>query len=393
MQYRPDSKGTPLSVLGYGCMRFEKKGNLYDFNKAERDILHAINKGINYFDTAYIYSNSEAVLGEVLEKHKLRDKVYIATKLPHYLMRSKQGLERLFQTELKRLRTDYIDYYFMHMLTDIGTWQKLVDMGMVEWIASKKASGQIRNIGFSFHGSTPMFKQLVDVYPWDFCMIQYNYLDEHSQAGRAGLNYAHSKGLAVMIMEPLRGGRLVQLLPNKAKELFANAPQGYSPAEWGLRWLFNQPEITCVLSGMSTPKMIDENVRIASVATAGSFGEDEEAIIAQAKAYISASEKVPCTACGYCMPCPAHVDIPGAFRAYNTMYGETKASGRRDYLQASAMRKTPTSASNCTRCMKCVAHCPQHIAIPDRLVEASRELETTSYKLLKWIINTFHIWK
>ena len=393
MQYRADAKGTPISLLGYGCMRFEKKGTQYDFQKAERDILHAIKKGVTYFDTAYIYGNSEAILGEVLQKHNLRDKVYIATKLPHYLIRSKKGLDNLFAQECKRLRTSYIDYYLMHMLTDIDTWKALIGMGILEWIAEKKASGQIRNIGFSYHGATAMFKQLVDVYNWDFCMIQYNYVDEHSQAGRAGLHYAHSKGLAVMIMEPLRGGNLVNALPAKAKQLMAKNERNYSPAEWAFRWLFSQPEVTCVLSGMFTTAMVDDNVRIASETAIGSFSEDDFALIDKVKECIAKAQKVPCTGCGYCLPCPAHVDIPGSFHSYNAMFSESKHKGRSDYLKATALRKTPSSASNCIHCLKCVKHCPQRIDIPTKLAESSKALETPQYKLLKWVVQRFHIWK
>lgn len=393
MQYRLDRKGTPLSLLGYGCMRFEKKGAGYDLEKAERDLLYAVEKGINYFDTAYIYANSEAVLGEVFKRNNLREKVYIATKLPHYLIRSLAGLEKLFQTELKRLQTDYIDYYLMHMLTDVETWQKLVEMGITTWIKEKLESGQIRNIGFSYHGATEMFQQLVDIYPWDFCMIQYNYVDEHTQAGRAGLEYAHKKGLAVMIMEPLRGGRLVNHLPNITKQRIEKHKSGYSAAEWSFRWLFAQKEITCVLSGMSTPEMIEDNVKIVSNYAQRPFTLEEMEFIEQIKKDIALKQKVGCTGCLYCMPCPVNVDIPGAFSAYNAMYNEKKSSARKDYLKASLLRKKPTSASNCIKCNKCVSHCPQNIDIPKQLMYASKDLENYQYKIARQLIKTFKLWK
>lgn len=259
MQYRYNKHAEPVSVLAYGCMRFTKKNGKIDINKAETEIMEAIKSGVNYFDTAYIYSGSEEALGEVLERNHCREQIYIADKLPHYLIKSRAGLEKTFQEQLKRLRTTYIDYYLMHMLTDLKTWEKLKALGIEEWIQEKLQKGQIRNIGFSYHGSTQKFCELVDAYSWDFCMIQYNYLDEHSQAGRRGLLYASEKGLPVMIMEPLRGGRLVNLLPEKAKEQIALHPSGRSAAEWAFRWLFDQPQVTAVLSGMNSVEMIKEN--------------------------------------------------------------------------------------------------------------------------------------
>ena len=213
MKYRKDKYGNEISVLGFGCMRFRRSGGGIDMKEAEREILAAIDAGVNYFDTAYIYPGSEAALGEILSKNGVREKVSIATKLPHYLIKSREGMERLFNEQLKRLKTDYIDYYLMHMLTDAATWEKLKKLGILEFLEEKKRCGAIRQIGFSYHGNADMFCKLVDAYDWDFCQIQYNYLDEHSQAGRLGLQYAHSKGLPVIIMEPLRGGKLVNRLP------------------------------------------------------------------------------------------------------------------------------------------------------------------------------------
>ena len=209
MQYRPFGRtGVNISTLGFGCMRFPMKGGKPDLEEIEREILAAVEGGVNYFDTAYIYPGSEAAIGEIFEKNHLREKIHIATKLPHYLIKNREGLDKLFTKELRRLRTDYVDYYLMHMLNDADTWQRLLEMGIAEWIAEKKASGAIRQVGFSYHGNTEMFCKVLDAYDWDFCQVQYNYLDEHSQAGRRGLQHAHAKGIPVIIMEPLRGGRL-----------------------------------------------------------------------------------------------------------------------------------------------------------------------------------------
>ena len=331
MQYRKDKYGNELSVLGFGCMRFQQKMGRIDLEEAEREILLAVEKGVNYFDTAYIYPGSEAALGEILERNQIRHKVNIATKLPHYLIRNRDGLDKLFNEELKRLRTDHVDYYLMHLLNDVQAWQRLVEMGIREWIAEKKANGQIRQVGFSYHGNTEMFCKLVDIYDWDFCQIQYNYLDEHAQAGRRGLYHAHGKGLPVIIMEPLRGGKLVNLLPEKAKKIFAAYPVKRTPAQWGLRWLWNQPEVTVVLSGMNSMEMVQENIETASNARDGEMGPEEEKLYADVVAAIRENTKVGCTGCGYCQPCPKGVDIPGTFAAYNRWYGEEKFSPSRGW--------------------------------------------------------------
>ena len=392
MQYRKDRKGNDISVLGYGCMRFTKKGGSIDIDKAEKEVMAAIKAGVNYLDTAYVYPGNEVAVGEILYRNHCREDIYLATKLPHYLIKSMDGVEKMFQEELKRLKTDYIDYYLMHMLTDIPTWEKLKKMGMEDWIKEKLASGQIRNIGFSYHGKSDMFKQLVDAYDWDFCQIQYNYMDENSQAGVEGLKYAHEKGLPVIIMEPLRGGRLVNLLPESAKELFRKDEKGRTPAELALKWLYHQPEVTCVLSGMNSLEMVEQNIKTAESSPVGCMTEDDFALVEQVKAEIEKNVKVGCTGCGYCMPCPKGVDIPGTFRCYNAMYSEGKKSGRRDYLQCTAFRKDTSSASQCISCGKCETHCPQHLEIRKELKNAARELETVPYKVVKSAIQIFKLW-
>ena len=390
MQYRKDKKGAALSFLGFGCMRFSRAGGSIDLNKAEREILAAIEGGVNYFDTAYIYPGSEAAVGDILQRNRCREKVYLATKLPHYMIKSMEGVERTFREELRRLRTDHVDYYLMHMLTDTATWEKLKKMGMEGWIQGKLASGEIRNIGFSYHGNTQMFQRLVEAYDWDFCQIQYNYMDETSQAGVEGLRYAHAKGLPVVIMEPLRGGRLVELLPESAKTLIRRS--AVTPAELAFRWLYDQPEVTCVLSGMNSLDMVRENMETASRALPGCMTEAERDLVEQVREEIRKIVKVGCTGCGYCMPCPKGVDIPGTFRCYNAMYTEGKHSGRREYLQCTAFRKDASSASQCVQCGRCESRCPQQIAIRRELQSAARELETGSYKLVKGAVHLLGLW-
>jgi predicted aldo/keto reductase-like oxidoreductase len=392
MQYRTDRKGNKISILSYGCMRFTKKGNSIDVDKAEKEVMEAIENGVNYFDTAYVYGGSEVALGEILKRNSCRERVFIATKLPHYMVKSKGSLEKYFAEQLKRLQTDYVDYYLMHMLTDIDTWERLKALGVVEWIKEKMDKGQIRNIGFSYHGNTDMFIKLMDAFDWDFCQIQYNYIDEHSQAGRRGLEYASKKGVPVIVMEPLRGGRLVNLLPEKAKDIFKQDSRKRTPAEWAFRWLWNQQAVTSVLSGMNSLEMLKENIRVASEVKVDEFSEVDFALIEQVKNEINKNIKVGCTGCGYCMPCHKGVDIPGAFHSYNMIYSENRKSAWRDYIMCTVMRKTPSSASQCVDCGKCEKHCPQHIEIRKELKNVKKELETPVYKIAKAAVGLFKLW-
>lgn len=392
MQYRKNRQGEPISILGYGCMRFTKKGNSIDIDKAEKEVMAAIRGGVNYLDTAYIYPGSEVALGEILKRNQCREQVSIATKLPQYLIKSEAALDKYFNEQLSRLQTDYVDYYLMHMLTDIAAWEKLCKLGIKEWIAKKKEEGKIKNLGFSFHGNTEMFLQILDAYDWDFCQIQYNYMDEHSQAGRKGLQAAAEKNIPVIIMEPLRGGKLVDLLPEKAKKLIADNEWKRTPAEWAFRWLWNQPEVTCVLSGMNSLAMVEENVQIASSAEAGAFTKEDFALIEAVKQEINSNIKVGCTGCSYCMPCPKGVDIPTAFRCYNRMYTENKKAGRFEYAQIVALQKEMSDMGRCIECGKCESHCPQHIEIRRELKEARKHLLPWYYVVIIKIARLFKFW-
>ena len=391
MNYRKDRYGNDISILGYGCMRFTQTLGKPDVKKAETEIMEAFHAGVNYYDTAYIYPGSEAALGEILERNGIRSQVYIATKLPHYLIKSADSMEKYFQEQLKRLKTDYIDYYLMHMLTDADTWQRLKDMGIEQWLEEKKCSGVIRQVGFSYHGNSDMFCKLLDAYDWDFCQIQYNYMDENTQAGRRGLHYAHQKGLPVIIMEPLRGGRLVSHLPDTAKTIFRSYKVTYTPAQWAFRWLWNQPEVTCVLSGMNSLEMVRENTATAASAQAGDLGPEEEEMLARVVSAINSKMKVGCTGCGYCTPCPKQVDIPGTFAAYNRLHTEGKFAGLKEYFMCTAARKNSTAASNCVGCGKCEAHCPQHISIREELKKAQKELEIPIYRFGRRIVKKFKL--
>lgn len=393
MQYRKDKYGNDLSILGFGCMRFTQKNGRIDIEKAERELMAAYEGGVNYFDTAYIYTGSEAAIGQIFEKHGIRDKIHIATKLPHYMVKSLKDLDKYFNEQLKRLRTDYVDYYLMHMLNDDKSWARLCELGIEDWISRQKAAGRIRQIGFSYHGNSDVFCRLLDAGNWDFCQFQYNYLDEHAQAGRTGLQYAASKGIPVVIMEPLRGGKLVANLPERARQQFTeyNHKHGLnrSPAGWGFGWLWNQPEVTVVLSGMNSLAMVQENVKNAASALPGSYGPEEEALLANVVKEIRSVEKVGCTGCRYCMPCPAHVDIPGTFAAYNRRYIDGFFAGEKEYMMCTLMRKEHTSASNCLECGKCEKVCPQGIKIRKELKNARKVLEGPVYKVGKRILPFF----
>lgn len=380
MQYRTDKSGAGLSVLGFGCMRFTRKGGGINLEKAERELLAACEAGVNYFDTAYIYSGSEAALGEIFERNHIRENVKIATKLPQYLITGRAAIDRFFNEALSRLRTDYIDYYFMHHLTDVAMWEKLKAVGILEWIEAKKRSGAIRNIGFSYHGNTDNFLKILNDYDWDICLVQYNYFDEYSQTGAGGVKAAAEKGIPVAVMEPLRGGKLTRL-PPAADRLLRDSGRGWSNAEWGLRWLYNQPEVTVVLSGMNSLEMVRENCRVASEAGAGELTEADLRTLAEVSAKIREREAVGCTGCRYCMPCPKGVDIPGTFHCYNLTRIDSKREGRFAYARLVGMTKEPAFASQCVGCGRCERRCPQNLPIREKLKEAEQVLRPLPYKL------------
>lgn len=372
-------------------MRYPKKGSTIDVERTEAQIISAIEKGVNYFDTAYIYmgGKSESILGSVLAKG-YRDKVKIATKLPPYLVKKQTDIDKIFNIQLERLQTDRIDYYLIHMLSDLEAWNRLVGLGIVPWIEEKKKTGKIINLGFSYHGGPQEFVKLIDVYEWDFCQIQYNYLDEHNQAGRNGMEYAHGKGLPVIIMEPLRGGKIVDGLPNEVNRIWEMAKPKRSIAEWALRWVWNQPEVTLLLSGMNSEDQVSENIRIASEVEVGAFSVEELDLFVQAKQILSEKTKVNCTACGYCMPCPAGVNIPTCFDAYNQKYMSKGLTPRVEYLiNTGAPSANPGNASLCVKCRKCESHCPQSIPISEKMTEVEKNMEGIFFKLAVFFAKKF----
>lgn len=389
MNYRINPKnGDKLSVLGYGCLRFPTKGNSIDEEAAEKIIVSAIEQGINYFDTAYIYhfGKSEGFLGKVLAKG-YRDRVKLATKLPPYMVKKTADIDKIFYNQLSRLQTDHIDYYLMHMLSDLETWERLKSLGIEKWIEDKKKSGEIINIGFSYHGGKSEFIRIIDSYPWDFCQIQYNFMDINNQAGRSGLEYAASKGIPVIIMEPLRGGKIVNNLPEEVNKIWEKATPKRTPADWALRWIWNHPEVLVVLSGMSTSKQLDENVITASDAQANAFTEYELGLFDEVTKILKSKTKVDCTACGYCMPCPSGVDIPTCFSQLNDKFLINKKGSKMKYMQnTGAFAAKPSYAALCIKCGKCEQHCPQNIDIRNKLDLVRKELEGPLFKPMTAII-------
>ena len=380
MQYRGDPKsGKQLSALGFGCMRFPRgiTGQV-DLDKTAALINSAVERGVNYFDTAYIYGGSETALGQLFQRYPgLRDKLYLASKLPFHMVKSYEDFDRLLNIQLDRLQTDHIDYYLIHNLTAPADWENLCALGAERWIAEQKAAGRIGQLGFSYHGSQTDYMPLLEAYPWDFTQIQYNYSDENYQAGRAGLQKAAAMGLPVIIMEPLLGGRLATGLPKKAAALLNKTDPDRSQAAWALRWLWDQPEVTCILSGMNSMAQLDDNIAAAETALPGCLTGEERAVYPQVVKIFREAYKIPCTGCNYCMPCPKRVNIPGSFAAYNASYAVDLFTGFAQYTTTSNITdpKFNASARNCVNCGACAKKCPQHIDIPAQLKRVARKLE------------------
>jgi len=368
MKYRTmPSTGDKISVLGFGCMRFPKNDDdSIDEVKSEQMIKDAIAKGVNYVDTAWPYhqGESEPFVGKVLHANGLRDKVFLATKLPTFLIKKEEDFEDYFQQQLKRLKTDHIDYYLVHTLNR-RLWENAKEKGLFRFLDRIKEDGRARHVGFSFHDHIDVFKEIVDAYPWEFCQIQYNYLDTMYQAGREGLLYAREKGLGVIIMEPLRGGSLVHKLPSDVKAVWDKAPVKRSPVEWALKWVWNHPQVDLLLSGMSEPEHVSENIRLADEAAPGVLTETELRLADEARSRFLDKLKVNCTSCGYCMPCPQGVAIPSVFGIYNeASLFEDMEGGRERYLK---WIKEENRASRCVECGACEKACPQQIPVIRKL--------------------------
>jgi len=386
MQFRKVPKnGDQLSVLGFGAMRLATRLGRVDEERVMRQIRGAVDAGVNYIDTAVPYhgGESERVIGRVL-KDGYRKKVKLATKLPPWSVTNREDMDRILGTQLKKLQTDRIDYYLLHGL-DALHWKNLYGLGALDFLDRAKASGKIVNAGFSFHGDLKTFKEIVDAYDWTMCQIQYNFLDETNQAGTEGLRYAAARKLAVMVMEPLRGGMLAANLPAEVRRIYNESAVKRSAAEWGLRWVWNHPEVTVVLSGMNDEQHIAQNIRACRTAFPDSLSEAELATIAGVAAAYRQQMKVGCTGCAYCMPCPSGVNIPQCFSLYNAYFaGGSRIMTRGTYggMLMGGIMGTRSDAALCRDCGKCEKTCPQHIAIPDELKKVNRTLGGLRTKLL-----------
>ena len=377
MQYRTIGKtGIKLSILGFGCMRFPVLNNdegRINEPETEQMLVEAIKSGVNYFDTAYTYhkGTSEDFVGRFLKKG-YREKVYLATKLPCWEVEKRHDMDRLLDEQLTRLRTDHIDFYLLHALTK-RRWETLIKNDVFDFIDRAIKDGRVTNIGFSFHDDLLAFKEIADAYNWDFCQIQYNFMDEEHQAGTEGLRYAANKGMGVIIMEPLRGGYLINNLPERIRNIWNSSGVSKSPADMALLWVWNHPEVSMVLSGMSNLKQVNENCRTAEETKPGSISNIELEIIRKVRDEYLNRQLILCTGCNYCIPCPEGVDIPGIFSFYNEgkMYDNFSIAR----VRHSILVKEEERADKCVECGECLEKCPQQIAIPDELKKCRDSLE------------------
>ena len=382
MKYREFGKtGLKVSALGFGTMRLPllEDGVTVDEKEAVRIIRHAIDSGVNYVDTAYPYhqGTSEIVVGKALGDG-YRDKVFLADKSPIWKLEKESDFDSILEEQLQKLQTDHIDFYLLHALNK-ERFEKIKNFHLIDHMLEARKAGKIRYLGFSFHDDLEMFKQIVDYTDqWDFCQIQYNYAGERYQAGTAGLMAAAERGLAVFVMEPLLGGRLAGKLPPRARAVLDDVRDPYlkTPAAWGLSWVWNYPQVTMLLSGMTDTAQVDENAALADRALPDSMTTEQLDTIARVLGEFEKSNRVPCTGCGYCMPCPKGINIPGCFGAYNASYAHSWFTGLSQYFTASAVRtNAPKLVSNCVKCGKCARHCPQHIDIPERLDDVRRRFQ------------------
>lgn len=372
MNYRKmPVSGDSLSLLGFGCMRFplDPEGKI-DRDKSEEMLKRAIEGGVNYIDTAWPYheGESEPFVGEFLEKNSLRDSIRLATKLPSWLIKSPKDMDHYLNLQLERLKTDRIDYYLVHALNR-DYWNNLKNNGIFDFLDSLKKDPRVKNIGFSFHDNLELFREIVDSYSWDFCQIQYNYLDTEYQAGQAGLEYAVEKGLGVIVMEPLRGGKIAGRHPIEIEDIFTSLPGPCSSAAWALRWIYDSQGVVTVLSGMSTMEQLEENLKTTADYGSSSLTPDQRYAFKKIRDIYLSKIKAHCTECLYCMPCPVGVAIPRVLRFYNEAFiFEDIEKSSSEYHRFIG---EDSRADKCIECGKCEKLCPQNIEIIKHLKSAA----------------------
>ena len=368
-----------VSVLGFGTMRLPVKGkdqNNVDETESIKMLRYAIDNGVNYIDTAYPYHDgqSEVVLGKALTAG-YRQKVKIATKMPTFYVNKKADLDRFFQTQLKRLNIDFVDFYLFHSLNR-ELWGKVQDFGMIDWAEKKIAEGKIGYLGFSFHDEYDVFKEIIDSHGWTMCQIQYNYLDENYQAGKKGLQYAASKGVAVSIMEPLAGGLLAVNPPEEIRAQWSTDPQKRSAADWALTWVWNHPEVSVVLSGMGSMQQVQENLQTADNSSPNSLSIKELEMVAKARDLYLEYGYIGCTCCRYCAKCKQGVDIPAILALLNESAKKRRFPNFQEQIKQKYAKTVPEEkrANHCLHCGACEAICPQHLPIRKLLAEAASSL-------------------
>ena len=386
MQYRLIEKtGDEISALGFGAMRLPLKNGKIDREKAGKLIYHAIDNGVNFIDTAYIYGDSEKFLGEILTD-EYRKKVKICTKLPSINIRKYEDMENALNEQLKRLKTDCIDYYLIHSV-DLKTINRFLKKGLLKFITKAKNEGKIKHIGFSYHGSKEEFELVVDGYDWDVVMVQYNYFDENVQASIEGIEHAASKGMGIFVMEPLKGGILAGRMPVEAEEIFKKANPNKSTAQWALEWVLNNRNITCVLSGMGEIEQLDENLKVADKTTPMSMSFEDLETVELVKRVMRNSLKINCSTCGYCMPCPRDVNIPECMKIYNEKFlfnnnGFFNTSAMDYYQYLSGAMGKASHAGLCNACGRCLRKCPQKLDIISELKKVKKEFEFPGFKYI-----------
>lgn len=406
MEYRIDARtGNKISLLGFGAMRLKSSGTNIDMDLATELFKYAIDNGVNYIDTAYLYGNgsgsNERALGEILENLNYRDKVFLSTKMNRMIIHSRDDMEDMFKKQLNNLRTDHIDYYFLHNVISFEDVNKLIDLGLIDFIEDKKSKGQIINMGFSYHGSFDDFRKIIDLYDWDVTLLQYNYLDNNIQAGLKGIHLANERNMSVIIMEPLKGGLLAGNMPAEVQNLVNNSNTSRNNVDLALSWVYDTSEITCVLSGMNSMDMLEENIRITSNHEINPLNDDELNLVKQMKDVLLKLYKINCTSCNYCMPCPKEINIPDIFKLYNdkNLFPENKSFGVNHTFALYAgnilgITGEAHDASLCVDCGSCVSKCPQQLNIPSliRMVDKSyhgnliRPLKPVIKKVMKHVL-------